>query len=116
MHCSLVPILLSFALPNKQYLLWRIDCFYFPVSIIEDGSVAYVLQEALVPLVNTGDCNSAYGGQITDNMICAGYQEGGIDSCQVNKTIQSYYCLFLKERHKNETNCRLPIAINVLYP
>ncbi|XP_033646369.1 serine protease hepsin-like [Asterias rubens] len=48
----------------------------------EDGSVAYVLQEALVPIVNTGDCNNAYGGQITDNMICAGYQEGGIDSCQ----------------------------------
>ncbi len=48
----------------------------------EDGDVANVLQEAMVPLVDTGDCNSAYDGDITDNMICAGYLQGGVDACQ----------------------------------
>ncbi len=48
----------------------------------EGGNVATVLQEAMVPLVSTGICNTKYTGRITANMICAGYLEGGIDACQ----------------------------------
>jgi len=43
-----------------------------------------VLQAAKVPLVNTTDCNATdkYQGLVTENMFCAGFMAGGIDSCQ----------------------------------
>jgi len=43
-----------------------------------------VLKQAMVPIVTNPRCNKSdyYGGRITDNMICAGYHEGGHDACQ----------------------------------
>jgi secreted trypsin-like serine protease len=42
------------------------------------------LQGIEVPYVTRATCNrfESYDGDITDNMICAGLQKGGIDSCQ----------------------------------
>ncbi|MEW8200301.1 MAG: serine protease, partial [Candidatus Thiodiazotropha endolucinida] len=40
------------------------------------------LQEAQVPLVSQDECRQNYGGNLTDNMICAGLPQGGKDSCQ----------------------------------
>uniref|UniRef100_A0A8D0GC19 Peptidase S1 domain-containing protein n=1 Tax=Sphenodon punctatus TaxID=8508 RepID=A0A8D0GC19_SPHPU len=34
------------------------------------------------PVLSSSQCSSAYPGQITKNMICVGYLEGGKDSCQ----------------------------------
>ncbi|XP_075467910.1 trypsin-like [Ascaphus truei] len=34
------------------------------------------------PILTTTQCNNAYPGEITNNMICVGYVEGGKDSCQ----------------------------------
>ncbi|MDH5393872.1 MAG: serine protease [Gammaproteobacteria bacterium] len=39
------------------------------------------LQQADVPLVSNATCNLSYSGYVTDNMLCAGYAAGGIDSC-----------------------------------
>ena len=43
-----------------------------------------ILQKVEIPLTTTEACNSAaaYGGDITDRMICAGLKNGGKDSCQ----------------------------------
>ncbi|MCJ8729147.1 hypothetical protein PDJAM_G00102670 [Pangasius djambal] len=42
-----------------------------------------VLQEAEVPVVDRIQCDSMLGpGLVTENMICAGFIEGGTDTCQ----------------------------------
>ena len=46
-------------------------------------SFPYVLQRAEVPLTSSFDCltSPAASAGITSNMFCAGYEEGGVDSC-----------------------------------
>ena len=46
------------------------------------GPSSDVLLQVDVPIVAQQTCNDAYGGSITERMICAGVPEGGIDSCQ----------------------------------
>ncbi|XP_045496575.1 trypsin-7-like [Colias croceus] len=49
----------------------------------EGGSVSNTLQEVQVPIMSNSACRmTSYGNRITDNMICAGYDEGGRDACQ----------------------------------
>ncbi len=47
----------------------------------EGGSLAQQLMEVTLPLISNELCNFSYG-IITDNMLCAGYEEGGYDACQ----------------------------------
>lgn len=53
-------------------------------AIIEGGQGSEDLLGAQVPLVATRTCNrsESYNGQITENMLCAGDRDGGIDACQ----------------------------------
>ncbi len=48
------------------------------------GSTPAKLRQVEVPIVSNATCNAsnAYNGQITANMLCAGYASGGKDSCQ----------------------------------
>lgn len=50
----------------------------------EGGKSSAVLMQAKVPIVNREACshNQSYGEKITENMICAGLRQGGVDSCQ----------------------------------
>lgn len=47
----------------------------------EGGWVSSTLNEVTVPLVSHATCAEAYGEQLRDGMVCAGYTEGGMDSC-----------------------------------
>jgi hypothetical protein len=44
------------------------------------------LQQATVPIVSNEVCNApqSYDGSILDSMLCAGFPEGGVDSCQAD--------------------------------
>ncbi|KAK9977441.1 hypothetical protein ABG768_019255 [Culter alburnus] len=47
------------------------------------GTAPDILQEVMIPIVSNSDCNNAYGGGITSNMMCAGLlNQGGKDACQ----------------------------------
>ena len=50
----------------------------------EGGDASTVLMQAKVPIVQHAACRhkQSYGDKITDNMICAGLRQGGVDSCQ----------------------------------
>ncbi|XP_068943505.1 trypsin-like [Petaurus breviceps papuanus] len=41
-----------------------------------------VLKCLNAPILSDADCKSSYPGRITGNMVCAGFLEGGKDSCQ----------------------------------
>ncbi|XP_074790862.1 LOW QUALITY PROTEIN: trypsin I-P38-like [Natator depressus] len=41
-----------------------------------------LLQCLKAPVLSSSKCSGAYPGQITSNLICIGYLEGGKDSCQ----------------------------------
>ncbi|CAH3026001.1 unnamed protein product, partial [Porites evermanni] len=46
------------------------------------GATPDYLQQVSVPVVSRARCDRAYPGKIHDSMICAGLDQGGIDSCQ----------------------------------
>lgn len=52
-----------------------------------------MLNAAMVPLIEPRRCNSkrVYDGLVTPAMICAGFLQGTVDSCQV---IQHFYSTF----------------------
>ena len=46
------------------------------------GATPDLLQQVSVPIVSRAHCDKAYPNKIHDSMICAGLDQGGIDSCQ----------------------------------
>jgi secreted trypsin-like serine protease len=55
-------------------------------STREGGPQSRYLMKATVPFVSDGSCGSAYRnagyGFVNSDMICAGFQQGGVDTCQ----------------------------------
>ncbi|XP_045142839.1 plasma kallikrein isoform X2 [Echinops telfairi] len=49
----------------------------------EQGEIQSILQKAKIPLVSNEECQTRYRDyEITKQMICAGYKEGGTDACK----------------------------------
>ncbi|HEY3004017.1 MAG TPA: serine protease [Kribbellaceae bacterium] len=49
----------------------------------EDGDLSDVLRKATVPIVSDAKCAAAYGTSFdAATMVCAGYDQGGVDTCQ----------------------------------
>merc|ERR1739844_6653 len=74
-------------LPSADYLpatATEARCFTSGWGTLSSGgSSTNNLQYVRVPAITNAQCNSAYGGSITDAMICAGYPGvGGKDACQ----------------------------------
>lgn len=61
------------------------------------GDFPNTLQCAYIHLVTHEECERAYPGQITQNMVCAGDEKYGKDSCQV-RTITGPISYIAKDR------------------
>lgn len=53
------------------------------LSLLLKANYPELLQCLDAPILTQAQCEASYPGQITENMICAGFLEGGKDSCQV---------------------------------
>lgn len=51
-------------------------------NICENCIHSPILRYIYVPILSQAECNKLYGGLITTNMFCAGFLEGGRDTCQ----------------------------------
>ncbi|XP_074647198.1 neurotrypsin-like [Tubulanus polymorphus] len=45
------------------------------------GARSSTLLAAVVPIIKYDECSKMYKNALTDRMLCAGFEEGGIDSC-----------------------------------
>lgn len=54
------------------------------------GSLSSQLKAVDVPILPDEKCREAYKDAYEDTMLCAGYDEGGKDSCQVQKNLISF--------------------------
>lgn len=67
----------------------RLTCFcvFNHVSFLPFWHVSAANRDKLqcldIPIISDEDCKKSYPGMITSSMFCAGYLEGGKDSCQV---------------------------------
>jgi len=59
-------------------------CYASGWGTLEEGGRGQpaVLKEVELPLLTNAKCKEGNGNGITDDMICAGYEEGGKDACQ----------------------------------
>ncbi|XP_067085648.1 transmembrane protease serine 9 [Osmerus mordax] len=73
----------SACLPSPVHrFLKTADCYIAGWgSMREGGSLTNLLQKAPVSVIDPADCQRAYGSGLSPSMMCAGYMEGGKDTC-----------------------------------
>ncbi|XP_069041976.1 transmembrane protease serine 9 [Lepisosteus oculatus] len=60
----------------------RAHCFITGWGMLkEGGSPAAMLQKASVDIISQSECQRSYANGLTSSMLCAGFMEGGSDTC-----------------------------------
>lgn len=82
----------------REWLKWHVVSAEVEVSSVPNqevlftGSLTNLLQKAAVSVIDQAACQQSYGSALTPNMMCAGFMEGGKDTCLV-RYIMSNFCL-----------------------
>ncbi|CAH1723800.1 unnamed protein product [Chironomus riparius] len=79
----IIPICLPKPVIQKERLIGRLGTIVGWGTTYYGGKESHVQRQASLPIWRNEDCNRAYFQPITDNFLCAGYSEGGVDACQV---------------------------------
>lgn len=53
------------------------------INFVKGGNLSEQLNKVNVPIFDYDQCKNIFGDKLSDQMICAGYVEGGKDSCWV---------------------------------
>ncbi|XP_055309086.1 proclotting enzyme [Sitodiplosis mosellana] len=78
-----IPICLPKAnFPSKDRLAARRAVVVGWGTTYYGGKESTIQRKAELPIWRNEDCNRAYYQPITDNFVCAGFSEGGVDACQ----------------------------------
>lgn len=71
-------------------------------STKEGGSISKSLMYTVVPTMTDQKCMDYYGkSEITEAMLCAGFSEGGTDSCQGKSFCAGAYSRNVQFQHLN---------------
>ena len=67
---------------------WAPNMYHIQILHITDGPSPTVLHEVSVPIISNEECyewfnEAGYSKPVPKTMMCAGFKEGGKDSCQV---------------------------------
>lgn len=70
---------------QNQKIENNVDVYVTGYGMVKmNGKADHKLRGVLVPIVPQNICRNSYPVIITNNMICAGFKEGGKDSCSVS--------------------------------
>lgn len=69
-------------LENKGFLLRACVCTNEIIFFTDSDDYAEILTKAEIPLISQDQCRRIYKNRMTDRMFCAGYTQGGVDSCK----------------------------------
>lgn len=77
------------------------------------GEVSVSLHSARVPLISTKACSQpeVYQGYISPGMICAGYLEGGTDSCQAISWFKAFLRHLSRKQERGFLYCKQVSAL-----
>ncbi|XP_028672156.2 transmembrane protease serine 9 [Erpetoichthys calabaricus] len=80
----LTNVIQPICLPSSTHVFTnQSECFITGWGAMDEGGKIQTqeLQQASVDLISQSDCQEAYGWNIESNMMCAGFMEGGTDTC-----------------------------------
>ena len=71
-------------LQNLFHTVWSIKVQQIFVVLQTGGPISSNLLEVITEIIDDATCRTAYPGEITDRMICAGTSAGGKGPCNVS--------------------------------